>query len=371
LFSPIGGDKMFVNILIYFYFMLCVLILLYTVYFTSSNIYIEYKNKRNVSSWKKAISAQIINIIKEKSVEKEFLGKLRKDLIRGRKLMNFHHALECFDPKQKEFQIFLDQLEECMIDIAVHYGIKESMEKAYFANFFGCFSRGKWTEEKFLYIFIDYLDDSNVYVRENVLQAIYSSGRIEWVVRIFGIFTEHEWFHHSKLIGDGLFRFTGDKKMLSLVLWSHRKEYTLSICLGIIQFITMSSDQFQEKMLHTSMNEYEDMEIRLGAIRYLSRYPYKPAEEILFGYLLHKNHEFQLRVVAARALGSYDSKETIEVLKEGLSDPNWYVRFNASESLIELKVNLMNLKEILIGDDQYARDILLYRINKGRENIHV
>ena len=351
--------------------MLCILILLYTVSFTFNDIYSEYISKRNVSGWKKLISVQIINIVKGKSVEKEFLGKLRKDLLHGKKLMNFHHALESFDRNQIEFQIFLDQLEECMKDMAVNYGTKDSMEKAYFANFYSCFSRGKWIEEKFLYIFIDYLDGSNVYVRENVLQAIYSSGKIEWILRILGIFTDYEWFHHSKLIGDGLFKFNGDKKKLSLVLWSHRKEYSLSIYLGIIQFITLSSEDFQEKMLQTAMNEYEDMEIRLGAIRYLSRYPYKPAEEILFGYLLHKHHEFQLRVVAARALGRYDSKETIEVLKEGLSDPNWYVRFNACESLIELKVNLMNLKEIILGDDKYARDILLYRINKGRENIHV
>ena len=54
------------------------------------------------------------------------------------------------------------------------------------------------------------------------------------------------------------------------------------------------------------------------------------------------------------------------VLKQALHCANWYVRFNASQSLNDLQVPYLDLVDILNGSDRYAREMMLYRLEERR-----
>ncbi|SDI16146.1 HEAT repeat domain-containing protein [Proteiniclasticum ruminis] len=357
---------MIVNVILYSYFFICMLILSYTVFYIFYNYYRKFVNRRLENKWKVLVSQQIQRQSKIGTTDSSFRKRMERDLKKPGNLMNFHLALESFNSKEEAFRMFLHDIEDSIVKLAMHYGTKGVMEKSYFCQFFSAFNKGQWSQEKLLYVFLEYLKPSTVYVRESVLKAIYSCGHEEWVLRFFSILTEENWFHHPKLLGDGLVLFTGDRESLAKALCERRDTFSDFIQQGIIQFISLTSDRYQEEMLQCAVDESKNLEIRLAALRYLKKYPYEKARPFLYDYLLNRENLYQLRVVSARTLGSYTAKETVEVLKEALHDPNWYVRFNVSESLIELKVNLVDLKEIFLDDDKYAKDILLYRISERR-----
>lgn len=357
---------MIINTIIYIYFFICILILSYTVFYIAYNYYRGIINRKMQNKWKVLISEQVVRISKESTMDKQFKKRIEKELVKVGNLMNFHLALESFNHNDPAFKGFLKELQKSILVLALEYGTKGVMEKAYFAQFFATFNSGQWAEEKFLYIFLEYLYPSTVYVRESVLKAVYSSGQREWILRFFSILTEEHWFHHPKLIGDGLMDYTGSKEKLTELLCEKRETFSDFIQQGIIQFISQTSGNYQEEMLQCAIDEKKNLEIRLAALRYLKKYPYDQARPILFDFVRDRENLYQLRVVSARTLGAYSAKETVEVLKEALHDPNWYVRFNVSESLLELKVNLVDLKDIFLDEDKYAKDILLYRLSERR-----
>ena len=75
-----------------------------------------------------------------------------------------------------------------------------------------------------------------------------------------------------------------------------------------------------------------------------------------------ENLEWEYKAIGASALAKYKSKEVIDVLKDALKSNNWYIRYNASESLVSLDVEYMELVDIYNGADRYAREILEYKI---------
>ena len=49
-----------------------------------------------------------------------------------------------------------------------------------------------------------------------------------------------------------------------------------------------------------------------------------------------------------------------------MGSSNWYIRYNASQSLDQLGVEYLDLLDILSGKDRYAREMLEYRLEVRR-----
>ena len=56
----------------------------------------------------------------------------------------------------------------------------------------------------------------------------------------------------------------------------------------------------------------------------------------------------------------------MEVLKGALSSRNWYVRYNAAQSLGALGLDYTDLIDIFEGDDRYAEEMLRYRFDQNK-----
>ena len=49
-----------------------------------------------------------------------------------------------------------------------------------------------------------------------------------------------------------------------------------------------------------------------------------------------------------------------------MSSPNWYVRYNASASLEAHGLDYEQLLQVIAGEDRYAREMLVYRLETRR-----
>ena len=111
------------------------------------------------------------------------------------------------------FEIYLQNIFVTQQTLALKYAKKDSMSRAFLLISY--LSIHRVMEMKFvpiMRILISYLDDSTIYCRENVLNALCALGNIQAVENALQILNDNHWFHHKKLLSDGLATFSGDKK---------------------------------------------------------------------------------------------------------------------------------------------------------------
>lgn len=117
-------------------------------------------------------------------------------------------------------------------------------------------------------------------------------------------------------------------------------------------------------MIQLLAGSLRDDEIRFSCIRYFGKYPYEPAYPILLSFAdCPQDQRWEYAAIAATALASYPGEHTVEVLKKALNSSNWYIRFNAAQSLERFQLTYLELSDVMESGDRYAREILQYRMD--------
>ena len=205
----------------------------------------------------------------------------------------------------------------------------------------------------------------SLYVRENALQAIYSIGSVECTMNALWILNESTYYHHPKMITDGLLNFSGDTKQLAERLWDNLHHFSKKMQRVIVDYFRFSSSDHQERILELLTSHGVDDEVAYSCIRYLGKYAYPPAYPILTGIVERYQHnQWIYTAVTASALASYPGDRTVAVLKELLHSPNWHVRSNASQSLMSLGLYYTDMIDVFEGRDRYASEIMRYRFDQ-------
>ena len=115
----------------------------------------------------------------------------------------------------------------------------------------------------------------------------------------------------------------------------------------------------------------QGMECRLAVLRYFRKYHYPPVWEKILSYVEnYRENNWEYASVAALTLQNYPGQRSVQALKKALSSPNWYVRYNAAESLRVLGADYLDLMDVLNGNDRYAREMLEFQLGglKGRRD---
>jgi len=358
--------KFDIDKVIYSYLFVCFMLLIYNLIYISNSKRGKKNQDRNVRAWKKEVKRQLHKLTEGESVEESHKAKLKKQLANTNHLISYVRALDNLREKGVKLEKYLRENYVVIQGLAYQYAKKESMDKAFFAYFI--FKNPPQNGKEYtplMEILISFMNNSTVYCRENVLNALYSLGNCQGVENAFQIINENQWFHHRKLLSDGLMTFNGDKDELAERLWTYRKKWDDNLVVSVIQFITSNLNNFDERFLELLKGEEVSVEIKLAIMRYFRRYYYEPVEPILLAYLKDENKiDENMKIVAASVLERYPSEETIETLKAALHDSNWYLRYNAATSLVNLNVDIRNIRDVLGGKDRYAKEILTYMISQ-------
>jgi ABC-type tungstate transport system substrate-binding protein len=103
----------------------------------------------------------------------------------------------------------------------------------------------------------------------------------------------------------------------------------------------------------------ENLEVRVAAARTLGSFPHPAATKALLTLL--GDAAWQVRTQAAAALGAIGAVEACPALHRALSDENWWVRLRAAIALRQLgQPGLEILAAVQAGDDRYAREMANY-----------
>lgn len=296
--------------------------------------------------------------------------RIQKRLSKVRRLERFHWSMEkLMENMPRETAAYLSACEGDFYYLAMAYQKKDEMQKAFLLKLLGVYGIGKSLHyDEIKKMLVKMAGSSSVYTRENALRVLYRSGNVEAVARAFLQMSKNGMFHSGKLLTDGLLSFEGDKKQLAEELWKRRDELSVEYVLAIMQFIRMSQGGYERAFLELLKDKERNQELRLEALRYFRKYRYDPAYPMLLAIMRGwQEVGWEYQAVTALALENYPGEETEEALRKCLSHPNWYVRYNAADTLAGAGMEEARFMDIIEGKDRYAREILQYRLEWGRQ----
>jgi len=221
------------------------------------------------------------------------------------------------------------------------------------------------------YVFNEMLDmmymllhEPSIYCRENAMQAIYTIGDASCVIKALQIIDRQQFFYHNKLITDGLLHFGGSSDEFGAAVWEAFEDFSVQMQVALVTYFRFSSGIYVQQIFQLMIDETRYDELRFACIRYFGKYRYEPAHTYLLEYAdIRIGRRWEYAAIASTALSSYPSEETIKTLKSNLYHRNWYIRYNASQSLEKMGLTYLDLIDIIEGADRYASEILRYRFD--------
>lgn len=293
---------------------------------------------------------------------------LRKKLKRVANMIAFDKMLEtAYAQEPEKVKQYLSELDSVFIALCGDYGGRDRIEAAYFPYIIKKYGliAGR-TFPSITETLYGLLDEPSIYCRENAMQALYTTGDSECVIKALKKIDKSDLFFHGKLISDGLLNFAGNSGELIGKMIAQFEAFSVDMKVNLLNYIRFSASDYCEFAYSLLCDEKQDEEVRYCAIRYLGRYHYEKAyEKLCFLSSSGNADKWQYAAIASAALANYPNDKTVELLKNNLYSHNWYIRFNSAESLERLGITYAELSDILDGDDRYAAEILRYRLERN------
>ena len=367
---------MFVQILIYVYLGICAGMILYNIVTALLSRRLAQRSFRDSIRLELAVEREFDHLALTGEVNETHFRYMERRLRRVNNMVAFDKALERLCVRRPELtRSYLTALNGVTITLAEDYCRRGEIEAAYFPYIIKKYQLlGGADDAPLKEVLLELLHEPSIYCRENAMQALYTSGDAQIIVRALHIIDASSLYYNTKLLADGLLNFNGDKTQLAEALWAAFEDFKVWMQVTILNYFRFSSGAHCERVLALLNDGARDDELHFSCLRYLGRYPYSPAYADLLRYATpSENARWEYAAIASSVLASYPGAETAAVLKRNLYHPNWYIRFNASKSLEQLGFGYLDLIDVIEGNDRYASEILRYRFDmraleeKGKE----
>ncbi len=326
----------------------------------------DKKTIRMSNRFRKKIMSEIDRIKDGGLVSEKHKRYLMSRLGRISNMIAFDSMLEkLFSEDEELVHEYLSQLGGVVVYLTLKYGRKDRIEAAYFPYII---KKYRLIEGQPFSAVIDsmydLLNESSIYCRENAMQAIYSTGNADFVIKALKIINDSDSFFHEKILADGLLSFTGDHAELCGKIINEFDSFSNEMKVSLMNFLRFDSGDYAEFAFGMLEDDTANDEVRYSCIRYLGKYRYEPARQYL-QRLSDKSSrlKWEYSAIASSALAIYPGEDTIALLKRNLYSENWYIRFNSSQSLERLGLTYLDLIDVMEGKDRYASEILRYRFD--------
>lgn len=359
-----------IEIMIYLYGAVCASMIVFNMVYNLLLKRSKLRLERRCRALEAHIQPQLDRLRLGEEVEPRHFAYLRRSLRRVRNLVAFDQVLRKNlrpDPAPWE-EAYLDRLQPVILYLSLVYRKRDTMSAAYFSYVLSRYMAPRHMPiHSIQEILLDYVRKDNLYCRVNALQALYRFGSTEHILTALQIQDQGGILIHEKILTEGLLSFTGDHHELIGKLWAQLGHFSEHTQLAISNYIRFKTGDYTREMLAILQDGTLGKELRLSAIRYFGRYYYRPALELLLDFARLRDPElWEYATVGVSALARYPGEATVTALKEALCSANWYVRYAAAASLEALQVEDGELMDVIIGNDRYAREMLLYRLESRR-----
>ncbi len=209
---------------------------------------------------------------------------------------------------------------------------------------------------------IEYGDSS---CAEGVMLAVYTMDNPDRVIEFLELVDSSEKFVHPKIISDGILSYTADKRPLNSRIISHLERFSPEMQVNLLNYLRFTDNSYCAEILKILENESVNDEVRFCCIRYFGKYHYDPAYDLIADFAeFADDRRVEYAVVSLMALRNYPCERTLKILSRHIHHPNWYIRYNATESMKMLGIEYQDLVDVFDGRDRYAREMLQYKFDQ-------
>lgn len=316
------------------------------------------------------VSRQLSAIEAGEPVEEKHLHDLGKKLRHLNALIAFDDALKPLLQAAPEDvgQEYLLQIRPAMLELGVYYQKCDTVKSAYFCYVLSRYmTRRQMPIDSMQDILLGYLGKENLYCSVNVLKALCAFGSVEYLMKALTMQDRSKVFIHDKILTETLLCFSGDHDSLITCLWEAFDTFKPRTQHAILNYIRFRSGRYCEQMFSVMMDRSLEKELRLAAIRYFGKYEYDEALEPLLTFAADKEpSNWEYATVSISSLTLYHEEKVTRALKQALHSSNWYVRQAAAASLEAQGADYTSMRDIIVGTDRYAREMLTYRLETQR-----
>ena len=352
-----------VEVLVYTYLAVCAAM----IGFNIACIFVFRIKDKRLDRYSQRFIRIVCQVIEDGTVTEEHCKYLSKKLKKIKNLMAFDKTLEeLFARNPEQIKDYIRQLSSVFTYLALEYRKKSEIQAAYFPYIIHTYKVFQGQPISIVMdTMLELVRSPSLYVREHALQAIYSTGSVEYTIKALLILNESSYYHHPKMIPDGLLNFSGDTKQLGERLWDHFDRFSNRMRRVIVDYFRFSSPDHQERILKLLTSQCVDDEVAYSCIRYLGKYAYPPAYPVLTDIIeKYQHNQWIYTAITASALTNYPGDRTVSILKALTQNANWHVRSNASQSLMALGLYYTDMIDVLEGHDRYASEIMRYRFDQ-------
>ncbi len=358
-----------IEIFLYIYGTVCVSMIAFNLVYAVILRGSEPRLERRVRYMEQLNAFQLTRLAHDRPLDEGAMRNLGKKLRRVRNLIAFDRAMAALHPDQAALKAaYMARLQPMLLHLALVYLNRDRTQAAYYSFFLARYMTQTNAQVQALQdVLLQYMAKENLYCRVNALQALCAFGNCRHILEALELQDRGAVFIHEKIITESLLAFTGNPHQLISLLWERLPAFTPHTQLAIANYVRFCSGDYAVQMLALMQDERADKELRLSAVRYFGRYPYPPALDALLAMSAQTDPQlWEYATVSTSALASYSGDRVIKALKQALHSPNWYVRYAAAVSLEAQHVDYEDLIELVAGNDRYAREMMMYRLESRR-----
>ena len=360
-----------VEIMLYIYLFVCAAMIVFNIITAILFRRSERKTEKVSRNLNKRVLSQLKATENGNEIDNSHKIYLSKKLRKIGNMLAFDKMLEAeYIKNPNEIRAYLHGLDGVFVSLMMYYSKRNRIEAAYYPYIIKKYRiiayRSFPSIEEAL---LEMLNEPDIYCRENAMQALYTTGDADYIMQAIKIIDRSDLFFHGKLICDGLLNFAGSSYVLSKKIIDSFHEFSVQMQVTLLDYFRFSSGEHREFVLSLLQNENIDDEIHYACIRYLGKYRFDEAYELLCRLAEEASvQKWQYAAIASTALGSYANENTVKILKANLYSKNWYVRLNSALSLKNLGITYSELADVIDGNDRYAGEIIRYCLQKDYAN---
>lgn len=294
-----------------------------------------------------------------------------KEIYYVKKLMKNKLGRQAFDNiifnlNKEDFEFYEVKKFISIFSNVLEYDIKKIRKKdivkkyefIYYLGEYGVYS------PKIVDFLIDSLKIKNIDLRISSLNSIAKIGNVESFIEALIFISKNNIYINKKVLVKIIDKFKDDIKIIYGLL-KILNDLNENIQCSIIDNFSKNNYYFLNSYLLNKLKNEENKEVRIALLKYFRENYFEEFSKIIIKFLY--SDFWEERAVCAKVASTYYSEAMEGELKKSISDSNWYVRLNSANSIVENTINFKIIEEILLGQDNYAKEILLYSLKAKDE----